>query len=118
MGGDTSLKPVLQFTACVMTLDNIPKEIKPGYSPIGFVHCTHVACKIVAFNWKKGKETGGNKLKSPHNLKANEMAEVLFEPVKPLVVDTFESCEGLSRIAFLEGNSAVMLGKITKVCQK
>jgi hypothetical protein len=36
-------------------------------------------------------------------------------PVKPFVVDSFDKCEGLSRIAFLEGNGAVMLGKITKV---
>jgi len=57
-------------------------------------------------------------LEKPHYLKANEMAEVVFEPVKPLVVDTFESCEGLSRIAFLEGNSVVMLGKITKLTHK
>jgi elongation factor 1-alpha len=115
---DTTLKPVANFTAQIQTLDNIPNEIKPGYSPIGFVRCGHAACKICVINWKVGKETGGKKLEQPHSLKANEMAEVVFEPVKPLVVDTFGSCEGLSRIAFLEGNSAVMLGKIMKVTQK
>lgn len=115
---DASLKPVENFTAQVQTLDNIPNEIKPGYSPIGFVRCGHAACKIISINWKVGKETGGKKLESPHSLKANEMAEVSFEPVKPLVVDTFLGCEGLSRIAFLEGNSAVMLGKILKVIHK
>jgi len=112
---DSSLKPVANFTAQIQTLDNIPNEIKPGYSPIGFVRCGHAACKISVINWKVGKETGGKKLENPHSPKANEMAEVVFEPVKPLVVDTFKSCEGLSRIAFLEGNSAVMLGKIMKV---
>merc|ERR1712188_184759 len=115
---DTSLKPVANFTAQIQTLDNIPNEIKSGYSPIGFVRCGHAACKITSINWKVGKETGGKKLESPHNLKANEMAEVSFEPIKPLVVDTFINCEGLSRIAFLEGNSAVMLGKILTVVQK
>merc|ERR1719375_1569942 len=109
---DGSLKPADTFTAIVNALDNVPNEIKVGYSPIGFVRCGHAACKISCINWKVGKETGGKKLQSPHSLKANEMAEVIFEPVKPLVVDTFQSCEGLSRIAFLEGNSAVMLGKI------
>jgi len=112
---DLSLKPVVNFTAQVQTLDNVPNEIKPGYSPIGFVRCGHAACKIITINWKVGKETAGKKLQSPYSLKANEMAEVVFEPVKPLVVDTFQSCEGLSRIAFLEGNSAVMLGKIVTV---
>merc|ERR1739848_114679 len=115
---DTSVKPVSQFTAQIQTLDNVPNEIKSGYSPIGFVRCGHAACKIVGINWKVGKETGGKKIDSPQILKANEMAEVIFEPVKPLVVGTFHSCEGLSRIAFLEGNSAVMLGKITKVLHR
>merc|ERR1719440_2147496 len=115
---DTTLRPVANFTAQIQTLDNIPNEIKSGYSPIGFVRCGHAACKITSINWKVGKETGCKKLESPHSLKANEMAEVVFEPVKHLVVDTFQSCEGLSRIAFLEGNSAVMLGKIMKVTLK
>jgi elongation factor 1-alpha len=65
-----------------------------------------------------GKETGGKKLEEPHSLKANEMAEVVFEPCQPLVVDSFKSCEGLSRIAFLDGNTAVMLGKVVTVTHK
>merc|ERR1711904_191413 len=119
---DTSLRPVASFTALVQTLETVPNEIKLGYSPIGFVRCGHAACKIIEIKWKVGKETGGKKAEKTHDraliLKANELAEVVFEPVKPLVVDTFKSCEGLSRIAFLEGNSAVMLGKIMKVTQK
>merc|ERR1712188_354985 len=113
-----TLKPAATFIAVIQTLDNVPNEIKAGYSPIGFVRCGHAACKITSIHWKVGKETGGKKLESPHSLKANEMAEVSFEPIKPLVVDTFLNCEGLSRIAFLEGNSAVMLGKILTVVQK
>jgi elongation factor 1-alpha len=46
------------------------------------------------------------------------MAEVVFEPCQPLVVDHFKSCEGLSRIAFLDGNTAVMLGKVVAVSHK
>ena len=65
-----------------------------------------------------GKETGGKKLEAPHSLKANEMAEVVFEPCQPLVVDSFKNCEGLSRIAFLDGNTAVMLGKVVKTTAK
>lgn len=65
-----------------------------------------------------GKETGGKKLEEPHGLKANEMAEVVFEPCQPLVVDHFKACEGLSRIAFLDGNTAVMLGKVVAVTHK
>lgn len=114
LSSDAGLKPVKNFTAQVQTLD-IPGEIKVGYCPIGFVRCGRSACRITQLNWKVGKETGRKKLEGPHSLKANEAAEVVFEPVQALVVDTFKNCEGLSRIAFLDGNSAVMLGKIVAV---
>ena len=45
-------------------------------------------------------------------LKTNDQAEAVFVPQQPMVVDSFANCEGLARIAFLDGNSAVMLGKV------
>lgn len=111
---DKTLSAVKSFTAQVQTLD-IPGEVKPGYSPIGFVRCGRSACKITKINWKIGKETGRKKMDNPHSLKANEAAEVVFEPIQPLVVDSFKNCEGLSRVAFLDGNAAVMLGKVITV---
>ncbi|OZJ04966.1 hypothetical protein BZG36_01739 [Bifiguratus adelaidae] len=111
---DTTLTAVKRFTAQIQTLD-IPGEVKPNYSPIGFVRCGRAACKIVELKWKIGKETGRSKMPNPVSLKANEAAEVVFEPIQPLIVDTFQNCEGLSRIAFLDGNTAVMLGKVTAV---
>jgi elongation factor 1-alpha len=111
---DTSLKPCMNFTAQIQTLD-IPGEVKAGYSPIGFVRCGRSACRLSKIDWKVGKETGGKKLDAPHALKANEMAQVTFEPCQPMIVESFKSCEGLSRIAFLDGNTAVMLGKIVAV---
>merc|ERR1719172_496197 len=114
---DTSLKPCKAFTAQIQTLD-IPNEVKTGYAPIGFVRRGRSACKMTKIDWKIGKETGGKKMEEPHALKANEMAEVNFVPQQPLVVDTFKSCEGLSRIAFLDGNGVVMLGKIVKKTDK
>jgi translation elongation factor EF-1alpha len=79
---------------------------------------THTHTANCAHTQQVGKETGGKKLEEPHSLKANEMAQVVFEPCQPLVVDDFKSCEGLSRIAFLDGNTAVMLGKVVKVTHK
>merc|ERR1711916_209541 len=89
MKGEKSIGRVKEFTAQVQIL-NHPGELKVG------------------------KETGNQKAESPSALKANEMAQVAFEPQQRFVVDTFKSCEGLGRIAILEGNSVVMLGKITK----
>jgi elongation factor 1-alpha len=40
------------------------------------------------------------------------MAECSFQPQQPLVADTFKNCEGLSRVAFMDGNGVVMLGKV------
>jgi elongation factor 1-alpha len=116
MKTDSTLGPCKEFTAAVQTLD-IPSEIKRGYCPIGFVRCGRAACKLKDIEWKKGKETGGAQAPNPTSLKSNEMAMVVFEPQLPLVVDSFKNCEGLSRIAFLDGNTACMLGKIMKVTQ-
>ena len=111
---DDKMGHVKRFTAQIQTLE-VPGEIKPGYSPIGHVRCGKSACKIISLNWKIGKETGRKKLDNPHSLKSNETAEVVFEPTQPLVVDTFDNTEGLSRIAFMDGNQCVLLGKVVSV---
>ena len=56
-------------------------------------------------------------MEEPHSLKSNEMAECNFQPQQPLVCDSFKNCEGLSRIAFMDGNGVVMLGKVT-ACER
>jgi len=114
---DGSLAQCGEFNAQIQVLD-IPGEIKCGYSPIGFVRCGRSACRIVALKWKMGKETGGKKMEDPHSLKSNEMAEIVMAPQQPLVCDTFKNCEGLSRVAFMDGNGVVMLGKIVSVIKK
>jgi elongation factor 1-alpha len=108
---DDSLKTSENFSAQVSVLD-IPGQLKPGYSPIGHVRCGRAACRLVKIDWKIGKETGGDKADCPPHLKTNDQAQAIFEPQQPMVVDKFSSCEGLARIAFLDGNSAVMLGKV------
>merc|ERR1712137_1408895 len=46
-----------------------------------------------------------------------DVAECSFQPQQPLVCDTFKNCEGLSRVAFMDGNGVVMLGKVIS-CEK
>merc|ERR1719401_1016123 len=89
---DTTLGQTKEFDAQIQVLD-IPNEIKVGYSPIGFVRCGRSACRISKLKW-------------------NEMAQCSFAPQQPLVCDTFKNCEGLSRVAFMDGNGVVMLGKV------
>jgi elongation factor 1-alpha len=106
-----------KFSAQVQVL-NHPGELKSGYTPVGFVRTGRSALKMTEIKWKIGKETGNKKAENPVNLKANEMAEVVFEPQQPFVVDTFKNCEGLGRVAIMEGGGVVMLGKIVEVTRK
>merc|ERR1712137_46814 len=114
---DESLKACENFTAQVQVLDH-PGQLKVGYSPIAFIRTGRSACKIASITWKIGKETGKAKAPNPKYLKANEMGEVVFEPQQPFVADGFKNCEGLGRVAIMEGATVVMLGKITTVTFK
>jgi elongation factor 1-alpha len=111
---DSTLKRAKRFTAQVQVLDH-PGELKKGYTPIACVRTAHSACRMAEIRWKMGKETGMKKVDAPNAVKANEMAEIVFEPQQPFVVDLFKNCEGLGRLAIFEGNSVVMLGKVTEV---
>jgi len=111
---DTSIKACKRFTAQVQVLQH-PGELKIGYTPIGCVRTSKAALRLSKINWKSGKETGNQKLENPPFLKANESAEVVFEPQQPFVVETYQNCDPLSRLLVLEGNGAVMLGKVTAV---
>jgi len=114
---DTSIGRCKSFTAQVQILHH-PGELKVGYTPIGFVRTGRSAVKMSKIYWKIGKETGGQKMEDPPMLKANEVAQCDFEPQQPFVVDTFKNCEGLGRIAIMEGNTVVMLGKIVKIVRQ
>merc|ERR1711998_149834 len=108
---DATLKTSQNFVATVQVLD-IPGSIKCGYSPIGHVRCGRAACRLVKIGWRQGKVTGGEMAEGAVELKTNDAASVTMVPQQPMVVDTFDNCEGLARIALLDGNSAVMLGKV------
>jgi len=112
--GDLSIAAAKSFLAQVQVISH-PGELKIGYSPVGFVRTARSALTMREIKWKIGKETGGKKADNPPFLKANEAAEVVFVPQQPFVVDTFKNCEGLGRIAIMEGGSVVMLGKIVEV---
>jgi len=109
---DTTINRVKSFTTQIRVLDH-PGELKVGYCPIAFVRTGRSAVRMTKIDWKVGKETGNQKLESPVSLKANEMAQAVFEPQQPFVVDTFKNCEGLGRVALMEGASVIMLGKVT-----
>jgi len=112
---DTAFKACETFVVQAMVLDH-PNQIKPGYSPNCYVRTSHAACRLVGINFKVGKKsTGGQKVSEPEFIEKGDMCELVFKPTRPFVVDDFKSCEGLSRVAMLEGSIVCMIGKVTKV---
>jgi elongation factor 1-alpha len=111
---ETALTRVADFSAAVQVLDH-PGQLKVGYTPIAFVRTGRSAIRMDQIVWKMGKSTGGQKVDDPPFVKANEMAFIKFVPAQPFVCDNFKNCEGLGRIAIMEGNGVVMLGKVMKV---
>ena len=62
-----------------------------------------------------GKDTNNQKVPNPTDIKQGDAAELVFECVQPFVVDKFSNCEGLGRVAVMDGGSVVMLGKVIDV---
>tara|TARA_Y100000389_G_scaffold204539_1_gene257802 strand:+ start:448 stop:1812 length:1365 start_codon:yes stop_codon:yes gene_type:complete len=119
--GDVLFKPsegqctaVKSFVAMVSVQDH-PGQLKCGFVPIIHVRTSKVACKMTAINWKMGKKTGGVKQDSPPFVERGESAEVVFTPEKPFYLEPFDKTPGMGRIAVMDSNSLVMLGKVNSV---
>ncbi len=112
---DTAFKACETFVVQAMVLDH-PNQIKPGYSPNCYVRTSHAACRLMEIDFKVGKKsTGGQKVSSPEFIEKGDMCQLVFKPTRPFVVDDFKTCEGLSRVAMLEGSVVCMIGKVVKV---
>lgn len=114
LSSDTTIKEAKKITVQVKVLTH-PGELKVGYTPTIFVGTSKSPGRMSAINWKMGKETGNQKVENPVSLKTGDMAEIIVEPQKPIVVDEFKNCERLGRLAFMDSQTVVMLGKIVKV---
>jgi elongation factor 1-alpha len=111
---DKSLKAAKQFTMQAQVLD-CPNPLKVGYTPVACVRTSKCAVKLVKINWVMHKSLGKEKVTDATEIKANYVAELVFEPTQQLVVEKYADSEGLGRVGLLEGNSLVMLGKVTNV---
>merc|ERR1712071_69392 len=86
--GDDTVFTVGSFTAAVQVLDH-PGDLKPGYTPIGFVRTGRSAIRMVEIKWKIGKSTGGAKAEAPATIKANSARA---SAVSPSWKETVLSC--------------------------
>jgi len=114
---DNTLYCIQKFSATVQVLDH-PGELKVGYSPIAFIRTGRSACRMSKIVWKLGKTTNGAKEADAKFIKANDLAQLDFEPMQGFVCEPFDACEGLGRVAIMEGNGVVMLGKVETTEQK
>ena len=88
---------------------------KGGFTPSVHVRTGKAPCQMHKIHWKMGKSTGGSKVEDALFLKRGDQAEVTFRPKLPFFVEKYEDCEGLGRIACMDSNTLVMLGKVIDI---
>lgn len=117
LANDTSIKGLNKGNKMVVQAQMLthPNELKVGYTPICHIRTGRAPCRLVEIRWKMGKDTGGVKSEHPVSLKTGDTAELVFEPQMPFIADTFESCEGLSRAAFMESGQPIFLAKVISI---
>ena len=111
------LEPVESFV-CQVAVQDHPGQLKIGFSPLVHVRTAKSSCKMSKIIWKMGKKTGNTKEENPSFLEKGESAEIEFMPQQPIYLETFENCPGLGRIAVMDSNQLVMLGKVMSVKYK
>jgi len=120
---DTTMSKTKSFT-CNVKVQEHPGELKIGYTPLVLVRTAKSACKMTKIYWKitkknmklvkKKSDLEDFKEVEPKFIKNGDTCELEFEPQIPMSCSAFSVCQGLGRIAVLESNSLVMLGKIIK----
>merc|ERR1711881_398726 len=116
-------KAVTEFTAAVFVQDHpgqlkhATKDPKTGGYKGGFTPSIHVRtakapCQLVQILWKRGKKTANQKVECPAFIEAGDEAEVIFKPSKDICVDAYDVCKPLGRMAAMDSNSLIMLGRV------
>jgi elongation factor 1-alpha len=86
-------------------------SIRSNFAPLivchGAVPCSFV--KLLNKSDKKTKEVTEN----PEMLTVHEHGQVLLVPLRPIVLDAFETCPSLSRLAVRDSSKTVALGVIS-----
>merc|ERR1712147_17238 len=74
--------------------------------------------QLVEIKWKQGKSTGNQKVPNPPYIEAGDSCEIVMSPKMPICISAYDQCKPLARIAAMDSNSLVMLGKVTAVVAK
>jgi elongation factor 1-alpha len=106
--------PVKRFKIQFSVMDH-PGELKVGFAPCAYVRTGKSACKMTEIVYKMGKDTGGSRLDNPPFIKVGDTGEAWFEPQLPIFLTTYDEVPGLGRIAIMDSNYLVMVGKVLEV---
>jgi len=88
---------------------------KGGFTPVVHIRTAKAPCQMLEIKWKMGKATNNTKAEHATFIEAGDQAEVVFAPKMPLVVSSFDECKPLGRMAAMDSNSLIMLGKVVSV---
>jgi len=94
------------------------KEGKGGFTPSIHVRTAKAPCQMMKILWKRGKSTSNVKVDLPAFIEAGDEAEVIFKPKMPLCVDAYDVCKPLGRMAAMDSNSLIMLGRVLEANKK
>jgi len=114
---------VEEFTAAVFVQDH-PGQLKAaldgkgGFTPSIHVRTAKAPCQMREIKWKRGKSTGGQKVEDVTFIEAGDEAEVVFVPKMPFCVDAYDVCKPLGRMAAMDSNSLIMLGRVLSCTKK
>jgi len=114
---------VTKFTAMCFVQEHpgqlkAAKDGKGGFTPSIHVRTAKAPCQLVQILWKQGKSTGNAKVANPPYVEAGDSCEVVMAPKMPICLAPYDECKPLARIAAMDSNSLVMLGKVTSVEKK
>jgi len=116
-GDDSPPAAADTFRAAVFVQDH-PGQLRcsvqgrGGFTPSIHVRTAKAPCQMLEILWKRGKSTNNVKIESPLYIEAGDEAEVVFKPKMPLCVDAYDTCKPLGRMAAMDSNSLIMLGRV------
>jgi len=122
-GDDSPPAAAEEFTAAVFVQAH-PGQLKAaingkgGFTPSIHVRTAKSPCQMREIKWKRGKSTGGQKVEAPLFIEAGDEAEVVFVPKMPMCVDAYDVCKPLGRMAAMDSNSLIMLGRVLACIKK
>merc|ERR1712242_82194 len=123
-GDDDPPKAAETFRAAVFVQDH-PGQLKSasadgkgGFTPSIHVRTAKAPCQLMKILWKRGKSTSNVKVEDPTFIEAGDEAEVIFKPKLPLCVDAYDACKPLGRMAAMDSNSLIMLGRVLEATKK